>query len=180
MTTVQIAGIEVGSAAADGPVVQAMVTLAPLPVRRREWAEVAITVAQALVARDSPVEGVYAVFDTSSAASAALEFGKVLELDEVDDAALRWLGSGTTAAYAGVAWTRGGPRDGVKEPVLAVTLVVAPRSVSGLYGWWGTDRGRGSVVVAVGRDGAVRHLETSRRPQGVGGLASDLAAAYPA
>jgi hypothetical protein len=178
MTTVQIAGIEVGSAAGDGPVVQAVVTLTPLPVRRREWAEVAITVAKALVARDSPVEGVYAVFDTSSAASSALEFGKVLDLDEADDDALRRLGAGTTAAYAAVAWTRGGPRDGVKEPVLAVTLVVAPRQPSGLRGRWGGERGRGSVVVAVGLDGEVRHLETSRRPQGVGGLASDLAAAY--
>jgi hypothetical protein len=177
MTAVQIDGVEL-AAPADGPVVQALVSLAALPARPADWAHVAVILAQALVARDTPVEGVYAVFDTSSAASAALEFGKVLALDEADAETMRALGAGATVAYAAVAWTRGGPRGGAREPVLAVTVQVAPTVPGGLLGRLAGARVGGCAVAAVGPDGEVRHVRASRRPGAVGGPAIDLAAAY--
>jgi hypothetical protein len=177
MTAVQIDGVEL-AAPADGPVVRALVSLAALPARPAEWADVAVTLAQALVARDTPVEGVYAVFDTSSAASAALEFGKVLALDEADADSMRGLGAGATLAYAMVAWTRGGPRGGTRGPVLAVTVQVAPAVPGGLLGRLAGSRDGGCAVAAVAPDGEVRHVRASRRTGGVGGPAIALAAAY--
>lgn len=177
MAAVQIAGVEVGPPT-GGPVVRAVVTADALPARRRQWSAVAATMAQALVLRDCPVEGVYAVFDASSAVCAVLEFGKVLAVEEADQESLRRLGPGSTIAYAAVVRTRGGPRDGDKEPVLAVTIEVAPQPAAGLWMRLRGGRGGGSVVAAVGMDGQVRHVESSRRPGSVGGMSPVLAAAY--
>jgi hypothetical protein len=179
MSAVRIADVEVGPAS-DGPVVQALMTLDRLPVRPRQWCDVAVALARALEPRRSLVEGVYAVFDISSSAGVTLEFGKVLQLYEADVDALRRLGAGTTVAYAAVRRGKGGEKGGEKEPVLAVTIQTAPAVLGGV-GVLGRRlrlrHGRSSVVAVVGEDGEVRHLEMSRRPKG-GGSAAELAEAY--
>jgi hypothetical protein len=177
MAAVQIAEVELGPGA-DGPVVQAVMTLDCLPTRPPQWRDVAVALARALEPHGTPVDGVYAVFDTSSAANAALEFGKVLDLDEVDADALRRLGGGATVAYAAVRRGKGGLKDGDKEVVLAVTLRTAPGTSSGVLGRLRAGRGQVSVIAVVGSGGGVRHLGVSRRPEAVGEYGASLAAAY--
>jgi hypothetical protein len=178
MAAVQIAEVELGPAS-DGPVVQALMTLDCLPARPRQWCDVAVALARALEPHQTRADGIFAVFDTSSAFSATLEFGKVLELDEADVDALRRLGPGTTVAYAAVRRGKGGPKDGEKEPVLSVTVQTAPRvpGGAGVRGRLRGRRGQLSVIAVVGEGGGVRHLQLSRRPENVG-CASELAAAY--
>jgi hypothetical protein len=177
MSAVRIGEVEVGLAS-RGCVVQVLMTLDGVPTRPQQWRDVAVALAQTLQPQDHSVDGVYAVFDVSSAASSVLEFGRVLELDEADEDALRGLGAGATVAYAAVRRGKGGPKDGEKEPVLAVTIQAAPQEPGGVFGRRRTRRGRGCVIAAVGDDGGVRHVELSRRPGGVGSDAVELAAAY--
>lgn len=178
MSAVQIAEVEVRPAS-DGPVVQALMTLDRLPVRPGQWRDVAVALARALESHQTRVDGIYAVFDTSSASCVTLEFGKVLELDEADVDALRRLGAGTTVAYAAVRRGKGGPKDGEKEPVLSLTIQTAPRAPGGVgvLGRLRGRRGQSSVIAVIGEDGGVRHLQLSRCPEDVG-YAAELAAAY--
>lgn len=164
--------------ASNGCVVQVVMTLGGLPARPEQWRDVAVALARTLEPEDHPVDGVYAVFDASSAAIAVLEFGRVMELEDADQEALRQLGAGATVAYAAIRRGKGGPKEGEKEPVLAVTIQAAPTEAGRLFGRRRTRRGQGCVLAAVGHGGAVRHLQSSRRPGGVGSDAADLAAAY--
>lgn len=177
MSAVRIAEIDVG-VASNGCVVQILMTMDGVPSRPQQWRDVAVALARTLQPQGYPVDGVYAVFDSSSAASAVLEFGRVLELEDADGDALRQLGAGATVAYAAVRRGKGGPKNGEKEPVVAVTIQTAPQEPGGVFGRRRTRRGCGCVIAAVGDDGEVRHLEHSRRPGGVGADAADLAAAY--
>lgn len=191
MAAVQIDEVEVGRAS-GGPVVQAVMTLDCLPERPRQWRDVAVALARALEPHQTPVDGVYAVFDTSSAVSAVLEFGRVLDLDQADADVLRRLGAGSTVAYAAVRRGKGGQQDGQQDgdrgPVLSVTVQAAPRMTAGVLGRLRAGRPlasrprvrrpRASVIAVVGGDGELRHLGVSRRPGDVGGYAAQLAAAY--
>jgi hypothetical protein len=189
MAAVRIVDVEV-ALASDGSVVQVLMTLDGVPGRTEQWRDVTVELARTLAPQQHPVDGVYAVFDASSASRAVLEFGRVLDLEDADQDSLRQLGAGATLAYAVVRRGRGGPKDGEKEHVLAVTIQAAPAEPGQLFGrrlgrrfgrLFGRRRGRqgrGCVIAAVGKDGSVRYVELSRRPGTVGSDAADLAAAY--